>query len=624
MKYNINKSQEDVIKFQQGGGFATFTPIIEQQPVQQAAASSGSSKESKHTISSMLDDDVFKDLMGKGLVNDVNGFVSELAKIESASSGAFPYTQGNNRGMALRLVGKINELKNSKGDWDKAVSTATAAGGYGEVAINNDMVYGKDAKGNVSAINVNEYDKHRNQYRLLSVAELLNERQYNPKLTGQNGLFDVANNAIGLDKIKSNLKELIASLGTEDVHNENFYSKDQVKGQYDILKAQISKSGKNPTKEEQSALESLNQIINTPGDHYKVITENSSERNHIDKALDYLWKTMDVHAQQKLKATAIVNGGKDPRDFILDMLVTNTTAKTASIISPEKLPGAVEEASASTKGMANISPFELLNNGKTGAAPMAWNDITTNKKMMLHVVGASRLSTVDGKPLGMTTLKNVINTEQGMLLDIDKATFGDKGIGTRGWNNIIYDGGTAAKVFMPANSDGTVNYNALKQFNEVQAEVAKHKDWTPAIINDYYSSHGFGYVQVGKDFVVKENNNVKPFLIMYGYTAQNADEVDGNSEIKILDDKEKDSKTEELNAVWKANKVKAPSDWTDWGTDYYKGIVAVPYKRDASIYAASIAGHMQNKQQNLTDARVDLQKYETPPVNTSFSFFTGK
>ncbi len=98
------------------------------------------------------------------------------------------------------------------------------------------MVYGKDAKGNVSAINVNEYDKHRNQYRLLSLAELLNERQHNPKLIGQNGLFDVANNAIGLDKIKSNLKELIASLGTEDVHNENFYSKEQLKGQYETDK----------------------------------------------------------------------------------------------------------------------------------------------------------------------------------------------------------------------------------------------------------------------------------------------------------------------------------------------------------------------------------------------------
>jgi hypothetical protein len=148
------------------------------------------------------------------------------------------------------------------------------------------MVYGKDAKGNVSAINVNEYDKHKDQYKLLSVAELLNERQYNPKLSGQNSIFDVANNAIGLDKIKTNLKDLIASLGTEDTHNENFYSKDQVKGQYDILKSQVSVKG--PTKEQQSALESLNQIINTPGDHYKVITENSSERNHIDKALDYL------------------------------------------------------------------------------------------------------------------------------------------------------------------------------------------------------------------------------------------------------------------------------------------------------------------------------------------------
>jgi hypothetical protein len=59
-------------------------------------------------------------------------------------------------------------------------------------------------------------------------------------------------------------------------------------------------------------------------------------------------------------------------------------------------------------------------------------------------------------------------------------------------------------------------------------------------------------------------------------------------------------------------------------TTYYKGMIAVPYKRDASIYAASIAGHMQNKQQNLTDARVDLQKYETPQVKADFSFFNSK
>jgi len=617
MKYNINK-------FQQGGGFATFTPIIEQQPVQATSSSSSSSKESKHTISSMLDDDVFKDLMGKGLVNDVNGFVSELAKIESTNSGSmYPYAQSNNRAMSLRLVGKINELKQSKSAWDEAAKTATAAGGYGEVAVNNDMVYGKDAKGNVSAINVNEYDKHKDQYKLLSVAELLNERQYNPKLSGQNSIFDVANNAIGLDKIKTNLKDLIASLGTEDTHNENFYSKDQVKGQYDILKSQVSVKG--PTKEQQSALESLNQIINTPGDHYKVITENSSERNHIDKALDYLWKTMDVHAQQKLKATAIVNGGKDPRDFILDMLITNTTAKTSSAISPEKLPGATEEASAAAKGLANVSPFELLHNGKTGSAPMQWNDITTNKKMILHVTGAARLATEDGTPLGMTTFKNIMNSKNGSLVDMSKATFGDKIIGMKGANDIIYDGGTAAKVYMPANNDGTVNYNALKQFNEVQSEIEKHKnDWSPAIINDYYKRHGFGYVQVGNDFVVRENNNIKPFLIMYGYTAEGASEADNNSEVKALDSKEQDTVSDALKTVWKDNKVKAPTGWTDMTTTYYKGMIAVPYKRDASIYAASIAGHMQNKQQNLTDARVDLQKYETPQVKADFSFFNSK
>ena len=47
---------------------------------------------------------------------------------------------------------------------------------------------------------------------------------------------------------------------------------------------------------------------------------------------------------------------------------------------------------------------------------------------------------------------------------------------------------------------------------------------------------------------------------MYGYTAQNANEVDGNAEVKILDSDEKDNISQSLQNVWKANKVKAPTD----------------------------------------------------------------
>ena len=51
---------------------------------------------------------------------------------------------------------------------------------------------------------------------------------------------------------------------------------------------QIAKAGNKPTAAEKSALETLNQIVSTPGSYYKVTSENSSERNHIDKALNYL------------------------------------------------------------------------------------------------------------------------------------------------------------------------------------------------------------------------------------------------------------------------------------------------------------------------------------------------
>ena len=155
------------------------------------------------------------------------------------------------------------------------------------------------------------------------------------------------------------------------------------------------------------------------------------------------------------------------------MFVTNTSAKTASMITPEKLPGSTE-ADGSSKGMANVSYFETLHNGKLGSTPMQWNDPSTGKKMTLHVAGSGRL-TEDDKPLGMTTFRNVASTKTGTLLDVGKATFGDKVIGAKGFDNIIVSDQTAAKVYMPANNDGTANFARLKQFNAVQAEIEKHK-----------------------------------------------------------------------------------------------------------------------------------------------------
>ena len=101
MKYNIQKLQ--------GGGFATFTPIVNPAPSASNAETSKSSQEAKSQASSILDDDMFEKLIGDGLSNDVNSLVEDLIKLENSSPA--PFMQQNNRATALRVIAKINEAK---------------------------------------------------------------------------------------------------------------------------------------------------------------------------------------------------------------------------------------------------------------------------------------------------------------------------------------------------------------------------------------------------------------------------------------------------------------------------------------------------------------------------------
>jgi hypothetical protein len=104
MKVNIEKMQ-------QGGGFATFTPIITSTPNQ--GATSKQTTTGTPASTSILDESTFKELLTKGgLVNDTNSLVSELIKMESVQQN--PYTQSSNRSMSLRMIGKVNELRQSK------------------------------------------------------------------------------------------------------------------------------------------------------------------------------------------------------------------------------------------------------------------------------------------------------------------------------------------------------------------------------------------------------------------------------------------------------------------------------------------------------------------------------
>ena len=603
------------VKKFQGGGFATFTPIVNTMPT--SKSSTKTETDTTKASTSILNDDVFKELLkGDFLVNDANNLVKELVALEAGSPT--PYTQANTRSMALKMIGKINELKQNKNYWQDAINRAKENGGLGEVAVGTSgEVYAKDENNNIQAISLAQYNKQKDKVKLLSVAELMNERQYNPNLIGKNSLFNVAENAIGLDKITGSIKDIVSMLGKETTKTEDYYTKDQAR------KYLSEMGGKEPTASEQEGISILNKIINNPGELAQVQSEESSERKHLDKALSYIWDTLGTNKQQKLMATSVINGRKNPKELILDMLVFGTDESKSLGVTPKAANIGKSKAAGEDKPK-DITPFEILHNGKTGKRIINWNDPSTGKTFELVATGQGRLSTVKGKPLGFTSLRDVFDSENGTLVRTDQAFFGDKKINISDLSDIAYDGNEAARVYMPVASNGAPDYSRLEQIKRLEKEAFSHSDWGPDEINEFFAKRGLEYVQVNqnKEYIV--NDIFKPFLIMSGYTADEASATKDNSKIKALDSSERDFVKDALNAMWAKEKVDAPTGHWDWTTTYYKGLIAVPYREDSSIYAASIAGNILAPQTSIDQANVNRLTQQGTRINANPNLIFNK
>ena len=111
---------------------------------------------------------------------------------------------------------------------------------------------------------------------------------------------------------------------------------------------------------------------------------------------------------------------------------------------------------------------------------------------------------------------------------------------------------------------------------------------------------------------------------MSGYTAEGSPATNENSKIKALDSDEKDSVKDALSAMWAKEKVDAPTGRWDWSTTYYKGLIAVPYREDSSIYAASIAGNILAPQTSIDQANVNRLTQQGTRINANPNLIFNK
>lgn len=112
------------------------------------------------------------------------------------------------------------------------------------------------------------------------------ERQYNPSLTNQNGVFQVADNSVGLEKIVAKVKQMSELLGNEETSETYTVN---ARNSIDAAK-QLSQHliGKTPTTEQVKSMQQLSKLMQNPTTYAEITEVTKTQRNYLDQALQFL------------------------------------------------------------------------------------------------------------------------------------------------------------------------------------------------------------------------------------------------------------------------------------------------------------------------------------------------
>lgn len=208
----------------QEGGFVTYRPI----PItpQQVSAPQGQ-PELPEKKDEGLDSDVLKKMIGEGITTDVMAYSQQVNSAYQQYAMMDDNMKNSFRGRQLRLtmkgdLGQLNGLARAKKYLDASLEIADKNGALDEGAVTQDGVYVKDmSTGRIGQMSFGQYNQAKNdpdnKYKVLTNAELANEREVNPQLLGNASVFQVIKFGTGLDKIKEEVYKVLPSLGSISV-----------------------------------------------------------------------------------------------------------------------------------------------------------------------------------------------------------------------------------------------------------------------------------------------------------------------------------------------------------------------------------------------------------------------
>jgi len=598
-----------------GGGGITFTPYINPAPQQSTSTSTQASSSEKSGEEGVMNDKIYEKLMGAGLVNDVNDFATKMTTLQQDYFGASNTFGAKPMINYLQQIAKVNQLMENKKAWDSAVATSEKTGGYGETAIGtNNEVYTRRGDGQIQAISLNTYKENKGKVKLLTVSELLNARNFEAQLTGQNGVFEVANTSIGMNKISDHVQSIVSMVKLASDSTDFYATKD--------MSSEIAKitGSRKPTQKELDALSSI-----TADGSYKITS--SSKQKDLTTALNYIWSTLGESAQRKLELITIMEGKEDSKTIIKELLTASYAPESDVSISEVKDTDG-NRTGKNGEAVKNIalSPTELFHSGKLNITGNNY-DINNNKgtKMSIHASSIGPLLNLkNNEQIGVSTVANALTQGGlGILLDINKAYLGDIKINPIQLQNLVYNGQDVAQVLLPVKDGGLPDFESMQEFKDLMAVYEANKDKESIkVAEKRFHDAGFNiYIDAipGKDGkitkVIRDNKYVKPFLAIPTLTNSATEFADNKNLVRLIGDNA-DIATNLMEQAWtftsgttaKPIIKKVIPKGTLSLERPLAGMTYIAYRPDASAQIAAINSHLYGPAAGIADIQRNLQE----------------
>lgn len=591
-------------KLQDGGFmslFTSYTPIQSPAPSQQARGSSSregrSSEREESTKGKLTEKDLFE-LVSKvdGLPNDTRALVSNLSNMFQIQqlTGSADITD-----LASTYLSNLYQIKMAsynKKEYDKAYTEVTKNGGLNEYAITaSGKVIVMDEDDNLKQISVSELLKGSGKYKPLTNSNLLYLRAYQPEYTNNNQILSTVSNGIGMEQVDKMIREKLSSLGTSET----------VRSGYSIKADSYIAQGLNVLSQVESAAIAGQTGMTLDGMYKnKIITKD--QKQQAEAALQYIYNTLPDNAKTllSLKAGNASNPQAGAQAVILQLITSRMSQTNSSETTWEGTLEQVTKGKKSSDGDSGSSDSLGSDDIKTdpyynmsrmiGGNPTSLSiNKGTNYQMDVDGVNYPSIPGVDGKPIGKTSLENLlVSGLQGVVTDKNAITFGNVVLSSTDFDNIMYDGTGGTMAILPTKTSTAgrkvVDLEALdrweaanKQLRDMGIQSIYDPDHQQEIVQVLYQHQLERLVNVSTGSL--DYSALGQFMIVDGYAVDDSSKntfKNSSFVTKVDDDSEEIPMIEKALSTDKdQSNYKIDTDnWYDWnGHDtVYKGSIYIP------------------------------------------------